>query len=89
MVASAYKRKYCAARKAKLALVGRGQWEHKWKELNDADVSTMRGDDEVVGVGTSEGKRTLSWIWMGAGNGGDASGIQGLSDGESQAFVSL
>ena len=78
---NALKQKYRAARLAKLALVGHGDWEKRWRELADADVTTMRGDDEVVGIGISEGKRTLSWIWMGADDGGDASGIRGLSDG--------
>ncbi|GJF00837.1 hypothetical protein PsYK624_171390 [Phanerochaete sordida] len=54
------KKKYRAAWRAKLALVGHGAWERSWKELLDSDVTTMRGDDEVVGVGTSEGKHTLS-----------------------------
>lgn len=66
---------------AKLALAGHGRWEDRWKPLLDADVTTLRGDDEVAGAGTSEGQRTLSWIWMGADGGGDASGIAGLNDG--------
>ncbi|GJE90469.1 CxC2 domain-containing protein [Phanerochaete sordida] len=78
---AALKEKYRAARKAKLALVGPGSWERRWRVLLDSDVTSLRGDDEVVGVGTSEGKRTLSWIWMGAdAEGGDANGIRGLND---------
>lgn len=77
---TAFKEKYQAARAAKLALVGPGAWEQKWKVLHDSDVVSLRGDDEVVGVGTSEGQRTVSWIWMGADD-GDATGIRGLSDG--------
>ena len=78
---TALKLKYRAARQAKLALAGHGDWEKRFKVLLDSDVVTLRGDDEVVGTGTSEGKRTLSWIWMGADDEGDASGIRGLSDG--------
>lgn len=79
-----FKEKYRAARVAKLALVGPGAWEQRWKPLQDSDVVTLRGDDEVVGVGTSEGKRSVSWIWMGADD-GDAAGIRGLSDGTSHS----
>ncbi|GJF00762.1 CxC2 domain-containing protein [Phanerochaete sordida] len=78
---AAFKEKYRAARKAKLALVGPGAWERRWRVLLDSDVTSLRGDDDIVGVGTSEGKRTLSWIWMGAdAEGGDANGIRGLND---------
>ena len=78
----ALKQKYRDAHRAKLALVGPGPWQHRWRELTEDDITSLQGDDQVVGIGTSEGKRTLSWIWMGAdGKSSDASGIQGLNDG--------
>ena len=77
---TALKAKYRAARAAKLALVGPGAWEQRYKPLQDSDVTAIRGDDAVAGVGMSEGKFVLSWIWMGA-DGGDANGIRGLHDG--------
>ncbi|GJF00231.1 CxC2 domain-containing protein [Phanerochaete sordida] len=76
---TALKAKYRAARAAKLALVGPGAWEQRYKLLQDSDVTAIRGDDAVAGVGMSEGKFVLSWIWMGA-DGGDANGIKGLHD---------
>lgn len=84
----ALKEKYCAARAAKLEPVGAGPWENCWKVLADADISTLRGDDEIVGVGASGSKRTLSWIWMGTDGEGDASGICRLSEG-AWAFYAL
>lgn len=74
--------KYRAARVAKLALVGPGDWERRWKVLCEEDIASLQGDDQVVGKGTSEGKRTLSWIWMGADEGECVNGIRELSDGE-------
>ncbi|GJF00807.1 CxC2 domain-containing protein [Phanerochaete sordida] len=76
---TALKAKYRAARAAKVALVGPGTWEQRYKPLEDADVTAIRGDDAISGVGMSEGKYVLSWIWMGA-DGGDANGIRGLHD---------
>ena len=78
---NANKEKYRAVRQAKLSLISPGLWEYCWKVLADKDVVTMRGDDEVVGVGTSEGKRELSWIWKSADDDRDVKGIRGLSDG--------
>lgn len=57
----ALKEKYRAARAAKLAL-GPGLWEQCWQPFQNEDVVTLRHNDEVVGVGTSKGKRTISWI---------------------------
>lgn len=52
--------KYRAARVAKVALIGPGDWERHWKVLCGENIASLQGDDQVVGKGTSEGKRTLS-----------------------------
>lgn len=40
--------KYRAARRAKLALVGPGEWEIKWRELRREDVRTLSAEDDPV-----------------------------------------
>ncbi|KAJ3551391.1 hypothetical protein NM688_g4727 [Phlebia brevispora] len=67
--------KYRAARVAKLALAGEGEWEKTWQVLNRSDVRMMSttdipphlSADEVLRL-ISEGRRTTSWIWMSADN---------------------
>ncbi|KAI9056575.1 hypothetical protein FKP32DRAFT_1616036 [Trametes sanguinea] len=68
--------KYRRARRAKLALSGPGPWELELRVLQDADIRAIEDDDpeEVERRkrkrgdkgATSEGHRTLSWIWRGA-----------------------
>lgn len=60
--------KYRAAWNAKIALVGRGQWTGKWRELKKSDVRCLNEDNGLdgQGAGRSEGRRSLSWIWQGA-----------------------
>ncbi|KAI0070520.1 hypothetical protein K474DRAFT_1556942, partial [Panus rudis PR-1116 ss-1] len=71
--------KYRAARRAKLALSGPGEWENDWQVLKKDDVVCMKIDhDEEIDLETavsdgvrraiqvSEGRRQVSWIWMGA-----------------------
>lgn len=77
--------KYRAARLAKIALTGPGEWENKWRHLVAGDIRTMLAEDDPVNSTASmpptvpsEGRRKTSWIWMGAGQapGDDASGLQ-------------
>ncbi|EKM49373.1 uncharacterized protein PHACADRAFT_33448 [Phanerochaete carnosa HHB-10118-sp] len=84
---TAFKDKYRSARQAKLAIVGPGPWEQRWKVLQDQDVVTLHGDDEIVGVGTSEGKQELSWIWKGTNGEGDPSAWNISSQGPEGAGV--
>ena len=65
--------KYRAARRAKRALCGAGDWEKIWRDLADADLRTMLAEDDPVNATLdqerqllSEGRRVTSWIWMGA-----------------------
>ncbi|KAF7797546.1 hypothetical protein EIP86_008746 [Pleurotus ostreatoroseus] len=66
--------KYRATRAAKLALAGNGDWEKAWRPLERSDVRCMVAEpNSAVNVADggdmqvpSEGRRTVSWIWMSA-----------------------
>ena len=85
-----YREKYSAARTAKLALSGPGDWEYTWRELASTDCRTMLADDDPVNakaaeaggerVLLSEGRRLTSWIWMGADR--DSTDTLGMQDGK-------
>lgn len=76
--------KYRAARKALLALIGPGDWEKEWRVLERRDVRCLKDDDPETELPTSEGRRTMSWIWMAASRrDGEAGDIRGMGDGAS------
>lgn len=79
-----YGAKYRAARQAKLALVGQGDWEHEWRELKAGDDRCMQEDDPTASRCVSEGRRTISWIWLASGDrrhGEEAAHLPGMDDG--------
>ncbi|RDX40319.1 hypothetical protein OH76DRAFT_1459536 [Lentinus brumalis] len=64
--------KYRRARRAKLALSGRGAWEVELRVLEDEDVRGIHDDDPATAkkrkrhgeqLTPAEGRRILSWIW--------------------------
>lgn len=73
--------KYRRAQRAKLALSGPGEWETKYRVLEDRDVRGLEDDDpDAVAkrkrkrgdkAGPAEGHRVLSWIWHAADAGKD------------------
>ena len=84
--------KYRAARAAKLALLGPGDWERDWPVLKDGDVRGLsevepQVDDQNEPLSrrqqTTEGGRILSWIWITARWGADSStmSIPGMTEG--------
>ena len=89
-----YSAKYRAARVAKLALTGPGDWEMTWRKLEDQDIRTMLADDDPANAKNtetgeqnillSEGRRLTSWIWMGADR--DTTNAAGMQDGESKSL---
>ena len=62
--------KYRAAWGAMQKLKGPGDWTTQWRELKQVDVRCLQ-DEDAATQGQSEGRRTLSWIWMSADDGGD------------------
>lgn len=74
---SAAAEKYRIAWRAKKALCGLGPWSQEWCELKQSDVRRLEDDDGVDGASLrpSAGKRTVSWIWMGADNEGNPKGL--------------
>lgn len=88
-----YARKYRRARDAKLKLTGTGEWEKKYRVLNDSDIRTLRGDAyDAVSLpadGTlstllgSEGRRRTSWIWFSGDTADGDDGDGGRQEGES------
>ena len=79
--------KYRAARDAMIHLdkggAGRQGWEGEFRDLRDEHV---RGLAEGA-AGQSEGKRTISWIWLSEGATGGDDDDPNLHDGE--PFFSL
>ncbi|RDX40145.1 hypothetical protein OH76DRAFT_1423890 [Lentinus brumalis] len=51
--------RYRAARLAMEALDASGEWAQRFKELRDEDISGPGREDEA-----SEGRHTMSWIWL-------------------------
>ena len=58
--------KYRAARCAKIALSGEGDWTREWRPLARTDVRCLHDDDPSIAGIVSEGRRTVSWIWQAA-----------------------
>lgn len=72
--------KYRKARIAKVTIAGHGEWEKKWRVLNDTDVRTMADEPTVKDLmnadqpeptsstsrKVTEGRRKATWIWMAA-----------------------
>lgn len=86
--------KYRAAREAKLGLIGPGDWEKEWRVLAHTDVRrlhevqlTENPDGEPLSRRQviTEGRRQLSWIWLGADK-SDGSDLPGMADGECVAL---
>ncbi len=73
--------KYRAAWRAKKALVGEGLWTKQWRELKRSDVRCLKEDSGHAGSGPngSEGRRSVSWIWMSADG---VEGEHGMVEGE-------
>ncbi|KAI9070330.1 hypothetical protein FKP32DRAFT_1558146, partial [Trametes sanguinea] len=78
--------KYRRARRAMLTLSGPGEWEGRFRRLEDKDVRGLEEDDPDAlakrkrkrgdDPGPAEGHRTMSWIW----NASDAHGSDSLAD---------
>lgn len=67
--------KYRVARAAKLLLCGPGDWEREWRVMADRDVRGLSEMEPQVDDNNeplsrrnriTEGRRTLSWIWLSA-----------------------
>lgn len=78
--------KYRAARHAREALGGPTTWQHIWQPLRSNEVRCLHEPDPTEAAERSgEGRRTVSWIWMGAdsvgGHESDANHVRGLNNG--------
>ena len=67
---------------------GVGNWTNEWRELKPADVRCLQSED-LPGRTGSEGRRTVSWIWMAADRGEDDGEAPGLNEGTSSLSCTL
>ena len=84
--------KYRAARAAKLALCGPGDWEREYRILMDRDIRGLSEIEPQVDANNeplsrhqciTEGRRVLSWIWLSADwdEDSEAAAAEGMNEG--------
>ena len=85
--------KYRAARHAKLALSGSGEWEREWRPLLDRDIRGLSDPEPQVDERNellsrrrraTEGRRVLSWIWLSVDwdEDSEAANVGGMAEGQ-------